>query len=59
VFAVPKIKSDRIDKVLVFFKTFFNATTYRCRVDINPIEFVQLYNNAIVINAILQKEQAS
>jgi len=56
---MPKTKSNRIDKVLVFFKIFFNATSYRCSVHINPVDFVQLHNNAIVINAILQKEQAS
>ncbi|MFW2439917.1 MAG: hypothetical protein ACN4GR_11150 [Arenicellales bacterium] len=54
-----KTKSNRVDKVLVFLKTFFNATSYRCSVHINPHEFVQLHNNAIVINAILQKEQTS
>jgi hypothetical protein len=59
VLAMPKIKSSRRGKVLVFFKTFFNATTSRCRVHINPHRFLQLDNKAIVINTILQKEKAS
>ena len=56
---MPKIKSSLIDVVQVFFKTFFNATTYRYRVHITPHEFVSPDNKAIVISNILQKEEAS